>query len=176
MYLKSTVLTSWTSHPMKCPNPCGWNTLKQKSHVWRSLKLDKAIGMLKERSSKGLCATCLPSSQPSFHPHCPGECLQLSGPRAQSWLHNFQAGKMNIKLMSLVRSKQPVGQKVHITPDNPRSTSCQNCTVCSQHCIVHNLHNFDFRVHDQLNQLASYTFWASVNLPLTGQLQVTSEQ
>ena len=50
MYLKSTVLTSWTSHPMKCPNPCGWNTLKQRSHVVRSLISEKAIEMLKERS------------------------------------------------------------------------------------------------------------------------------
>ena len=44
-----------------------------------------------------------------------------------------RTGKMNLK-------SEPVGKEVHIAPDNPRSTSCKNCTVCPQHCIVHNLH------------------------------------
>merc|ERR1719234_950412 len=38
-----------------------------------------------------------------------------------------------------VLEHNPVGKDVHITPVNPRSTSCQDCTVCPQHGIVNNL-------------------------------------
>ena len=48
---------------------------------------------------------------------------------------------------------------MHVTPNNPRSTSCKHCTVCPQHSIVHNL----AIIHKLTSESTSSTFIWFVN-------------